>query len=129
MILVLLAGSATACEKMQPLDPRSQLPVLRMTIEVKADSRDEFLRIMSELASHNQLEHEVARVTPNGVYVIVEMLSDDFRIIVANDLEPEVFDLRAYESARHPFPRDRLEQFMAELRNALERVDGVRIRS
>ena len=126
-LVALTIGIACAGSNETAHRPNSQLPIRTQTLLVYSDSRSDFLAQIESIAKTHEMDYRAAQVTPDAVFWIAEMVNSDFRVIVANDLKAEQYDLTAYGNETDPVPDDQLDQFLGEIESAVRAIPGVTV--
>ena len=126
-LTALVLGTACADSDVTSPRPDAQLPIRSLAFLVDSDSRGQFLGQIESIAKSHDMEYRAAQVSPDAVFWIAEMANADFRVIVANDLKAEQYDLRAYGNETTPVPEDQLDHFLGEIQSASRAVRGVRV--
>jgi hypothetical protein len=126
-LTVLVLGTACADSDVTSSRPDAQLPIRSLAFLVDSDSRGQFLGQIESIAKHHDMEYRATQVSPDAVFWVAEMANADFRVIVANDLKAEQYDLSAYGNETTPVPEDQLDQFLREIQSATRGVPGVRV--
>jgi len=126
-VLLLAVCLCVGCNNLESDRPDSQLPVRHFAIDVDTTALPQFLSTVEKLAIRHEFEYRIASVRPDGEHFIVEMAKPEFRVIIVNPLDSGTFKVTVYENTIRPFPAEAADAFLADLRQSVSTVAGVRL--
>jgi len=128
----LIMAALAACASSEVPSPSTQIgqsPLCIISFAVDSPSRQPFLKRSNAVADARGFAYAANQVTPDYPWHLVEILSPDFRILVGNDMNTEVFDLTVYENQVRPVPAKKLHEFLAAFASAAQSIPGVRMKT
>lgn len=107
----------------------SQAPIGKVIVHVDAGSRSVFFDRLKGFAEREAFAIRIAPTHPDGAHFLAQLWREDVKVIAANSVDADKFDVFFFLNSAHELPSGMLESMMGDLRDsvATPSADGIEV--